>query len=112
MQYDSAWFDDRRDGVYLSYGFNFYRDDQDWRSTKLLLPSAYFGITGPSVDEQDLSGLSDKWIQPPDSWQWASGSRVVHLDELPIRGDDIGNEYLDFFLRSLDELWRVMGRTA
>ena len=112
MQYDSAWIDDKRDGVYVSYGFEFHRNDHDWNSTKLLLPSAYFGVRGPGVDEYDLSSLSENWTDPPDTWAWASGSQVVQLDELPIRGDDIGSKYLDFFLLSLDELWRVMGRTG
>ena len=111
MEYDSAWIDNKRDGVYLSYGFDFHRDDQDWSSAKLLLPSAYFGIRGPGANEWDLSSLSKRWTIPPKSWQWASGSRVVQMDRLPIHGDDVGTEYLDFFLGSLEELWRVMGRT-
>jgi len=112
MQYDSAWIDDRRDGVYLSYGFDFHRNDGDWSTMRLLLPSAYFGIRGLGVGEFDLSGLSEKWTAPPPSSEWISGSRVVLMGRLPIHGDDVGSEYLDFFLDSLEELWRVMGRPA
>lgn len=110
MTYDSAWIDDKRDGVYLSYGFEFHRDDRYWSSTKLLLPAAYFGITGPGVGECDLSGLSERWTDPPDTWQWASGSRVVQITSLPIHGVDVGGKYLGFFLGCKGELWRVMER--
>ena len=112
MQYESAWIDDREDGIFISYGFEFYRDDVNWSSTKLLLPSAYFGVAGPGVDEFDWSGLGERWTAAPDSWDWDSGTRAVQMERLPIHGDDIGNEYLEFFLGCLEELWRVMGRTG
>ena len=110
MQYSSAWIDDKRDGVFVSYGFEFHRNDQYWSSTKLLLPGAYFGITGPGANECDLSGLSDRWTDPPDTWNWAPGSRVVQMDKLPVDGEDVGGKYLGFFRCCLRELWRVMGR--
>ena len=101
--YSSPWVDDQED-VYVEFGFDFDRDDANWKVAELRLPSAYFAVRGtyrPELDE--LTG----WESPPSSW----GDDYLRVKQLPclrVGGDNLHLGYLEFLRSARDELWNAI----
>ena len=105
VRYQSAQIGDRN--AYYYFGFDFEREDDDWKVSKLQLPSAFFAVRGADVEKYDWSGMSE-WIEPPELWRWSDGGRVRQLRSVEMRGVGLHQDYLDFFLSSLEEVRKAM----
>ena len=93
---------------YIEFGFDFDRDDDDWRASQPSLPSAYFAANGgwPEPDIEQLRNVRN-WVRAP--YSWGDGYRLVkRLGHLDLQGDSLHGEYLDFFRVALDELLQAL----
>jgi len=96
-----------RHGVKIIYGFKFSRDDPEWDTDSLRLPSAYVGIwrTGPD-GPCELPCPSD-WKERPKAWRegyvW-----VCQIGELRLRGGSLTASYLEFFTGAFTALKAVL----
>ena len=107
LTYSSAWIDADQD-LYISYGFDFNRDDERWNVSELQLPSAFLAICGSGTDRYDWDHLPPGWTKPPVRWDSNDYIRVQQLSFLKAEGDSLHTAYLDFFTSSLAELWPVI----
>lgn len=89
--------------IYFEFGFDFQREENHWSVSDLGFPSAYFGIHGEDVSQQDWSMLPDGWGAPPISWNWSSRNKVKQLSALTVGGSSLRNVYLGFFLDAFAE---------
>lgn len=94
-----------RHGVKIIYGFQLSRDDQEWDTDSLRLPSAYVGVwrTDGSCKLPCPSG----WKERPKAWQeeyvW-----VCQIGELRLRGGSLTASYLEFFTDAFIALKAVL----
>ena len=103
--YSSPWVDERED-VFVEFGFDVARDDDQWSVPKLCLPSAYFAVRG--THRPEIDSLAD-WGPAPEAW--GNGYlRVKQLRSLEVHGNSLHSSYLHFFLAARDELWTALGR--
>ena len=107
LTYSSAWIDADQD-LYISYGFDFDRDDESWNVSELRLPSAFFAIRGSGTGRYDWNDLPEEWSEPSDRWESSDYIRIKQLSFLKAEGDSLHTAYLDFFTSSLAELWPVI----
>ena len=97
------------ENVYYEFGFDFWREDEEWSVAKLQLPSAYFGIRGEDVENRDWSGLSEEWSSPPKHWgNWEAYAKVRQLLTLEAGGLSLDDGYLELFLSSLEQVRSAM----
>ncbi len=105
LNYKSPWIGDD-ENQYFEFGFDFYREDQQWNVHHLQLPSAYFAIIG------ELGGkrLPRGWGAPPDDWEWKDGpARMKRLNALEAQGESLHKAYLEFFKKALKEAEKAVG---
>ena len=105
--YQSPYIDLKKKN-YIEFGFDFDRDDNDWRVSQPSLPSAYFAAKGgwPEPDIEQLGNVRN-WVRAPDSW--GDGYRLVkRLGHLDLQGDSLHGEYLDFFRNASGELLQAL----
>ena len=107
LTYHSAWID-ADESTYISFGFDFDRDDEQWNVSELRLPSAYCSIRGSGTDQYDWDRLPPEWSEPPVGWESSDYIKVKQLSFLKAEGDSLHTAYVDFFTSSLDELWPVI----
>ena len=107
LSYHSAWIDAHED-LYISFAFDFDRDDEKWNVSELQLPSAYVAIRGSGTGRYDWDELPSQWSEPPVGWESSDYIRVKQLSFLKAEGDSLHTAYLDFFTSSLDQLWTVV----
>ena len=105
LYYTSPWVDEHED-IFVEFGFDVGRDDDDWSVPALCLPSAYFAVRG--THRKELDGLAD-WGPAPEGWG-EGYLRVKQLNCLEVHGSSIYSSYLKFFLAARHELWQVFGQ--
>lgn len=104
LYYTSPWIDKRKN-IYVEFGFNFDRDDADFSVPQLRVPSAYFAVGG--THRPELDNLRD-WKPAPEDWD-DDYVLVKWLGCLRLQGESLHDEYIDFFKKARDQLWRVTG---
>ena len=96
-----------RHGVKIIYGFSFRRDDPEWDTDTLRLPSAYVGIWETNADGFRKLPCPTGWKEPPQSWLekyvWA-----CEISELRLREGSLSASYLDFFNGAFTALKAVL----
>ena len=96
-----------RHGVKIIYGFRFSRDDPEWDTDSLRLPSAYVGIwrTGPdgSCELPCPSGWKERPKALREEYVW-----VCQIGELRLRGGSLTASYLEFFTDAFTALKAVL----
>ena len=94
--------------IYLSYGFDFDREDDDWDVKKLYIPSAYVVVRGNDDKPAFLKRLSDDWIDVPQYMEWENGLYVKQMHKkLLVSKDSFGEAYLDFFNTAIQDFKKV-----
>lgn len=91
--------------ISVEFGFDFKRDDTDWRVAQLRLPSAYFTVRCP--DPLELN-YPQGWEIPPAEWG-GEYRQVKHLDSLQVNGGSLHMGYVEFFRNARVELWHALG---
>ena len=94
--------------IYLRYGFDFNREDDDWNVKKLCIPSAFVGVGGEDEGLEFLNELSDDWIHTPEYMEWNDGLYVKQMHKnILVSEDSFGEAYLDFFNTTIQEFKEV-----
>ena len=98
-------------GIYLFFGFDFDREDNDWSVEKLCIPSAFVGVCGDDDKSAFLKRLSDDWIDVPQYLEWGDGLYVKQMHKkLLVSKDSFGEAYLDFFNTAIQDFKKVAPR--
>lgn len=96
-----------RHGVKIIYGFKFRRDDPEWDTNTLRLPSAYVGIWKSDPDDVCKLPCPAGWKKPPqsfpDKYAW-----VCEISELRLREGSLSASYLEFFTGAFTGLKAVL----
>ena len=96
-----------RHGVKIIYGFQFSRDDPEWDTDSLRLPSAYVGVWRTNPDGSCKLPCPSGWKEPPKAWQeeyvW-----VCQIGELRLRGGSLTSSYLEFLIDAFTALKAVL----
>ena len=96
-----------RHGVKIIYGFEFSRDDSEWDTDSLRLPSAYVGIRRTGPDGSCKLPCPSGWRERPKAWPeeyvW-----VCQIGELRLRGGSLTASYLEFFSDAFTALKAVL----
>ena len=91
--------------VKIIYGFSFTRDDPEWDTDSLRLPSAYVGVW--RTDESCKLPCPSGWKERPKAWreeyEW-----VCQIGELRLRGGSLTASYLEFFTDAFTALKAVL----
>lgn len=94
-------------GVKIIYGFSFRRDDPEWDTDSLRLPSAYVGIWKSKSDGVCQLPCPSGWKEPPQTWRkeyvWA-----CEISELRLRSGSLTASYLEFFSGAFTALRAVL----
>ena len=90
------------------FGFDFDRDDADWSTPQLGLPSAYFVVIGNEGSELTNRLTALGWAPPPEDWP-DQYLRAKRLNSLVVTGASLHSIYLDFFRTAREELWQALG---
>ena len=94
-----------RHRVKIIYGFQFSRNDPEWDTDSLRLPSAYVGVW--RTDESCKLPCPSGWKERPQTWQeeyvW-----VCQIGELRLRGGSLTASYLEFFTDAFTALKAVL----
>ena len=97
--------------IYLYFGFDFDREDNDWSVEKLCIPSAFVGVCGNDSNPAFLKRLSDCWTDVPQYMDWGDGLRVRQMcKKLLVSKDSFGEAYLDFFNTAIQDFKKVAPR--
>ena len=91
----------------IIYGFSFTRDDPEWGTDSLRLPSAYVGIWTSKSGGVCKLPCPSGWKEPPQTWPkdyvWA-----CEISELRLRGGSLTASYLEFFTGAFTALKAVL----
>lgn len=94
--------------IYLYFGFDVDREDDDWNVEKLCIPSAFVGVRGKDDKPEFLERLSDYWTDVPQYMDWNDGLRVRQMSKkLLVSKDSLGEAYLDFFNTAIRDFKKV-----
>ena len=96
-----------RHGVNVIYGFDFSREDPEWDTGRLRLPSAYVGIWSSEPDGTCTLRCPAGWKERPtwpESYAWG-----CQISELRLRGESLSASYLEFFTGAFTALKVVLG---
>ena len=94
-------------GVEIIYGFSFRRDDPEWDTDSLRLPSAYVGIWKSKSDGVCKLPCPAGWKKPPKAWPKDYGW-ACEISELRLRGGSLTASYLEFFADAFSALKAVL----
>ena len=95
-------------GIYLYFGFDFDREDDDWSVEKLYIPSAFVAVCGNGDKPAFLKGLSDYRTDMPQHMDWDDGLCVRQMcKKLFVSKDSFGEAYLDFFNTAIQDFIKV-----
>ena len=96
-----------RHGAKVIYGFSYSREDPEWDTSKLGLPSAHVGIWKSGSDGVCTLPCPEGWTKPPRAWPrgyvW-----VRQIGELSLRGESASESYLEFFTGAFTALKAVL----
>lgn len=94
--------------IYLYFGFDFDREDNDWSVEKLCIPSAFVGVCGNDDNPAFLKRLSDYWTEVPQHMEGDDVLRVRQMcKKLLVSKDSFGEAYLDFFNTAIQDFKKV-----
>ena len=109
LAYSTPWLGNSE--IYLYFGFDFDREDNDWSVEKLCIPSAFVGVCGNDSNPAFLKRLSDCWTDVPQYMDWGDGLRVRQMcKKLLVSKDSFGEAYLDFFNTAIQDFKKVAPR--
>ena len=91
-------------GIYLYFGFDFDREDNEWSVEKLCIPSAFVMVCSRGDKPACLKNLSDCWTDVPQYMYWDESLRVRQMSKkLLVSQDSFGEAYLDFFNTAIQD---------
>lgn len=90
--------------IYLFFGFDYDREDDDWSVEKLYIPSAFVAVCGNADKQTFLKKLSDYRTDMPAHMDWDDGLYVRQISKkLLVSKDSFGEAYLDFFNTAIQD---------
>ena len=106
LAYSTPYLGDSR--IYLYFGFDFDREENDWSVEKLCIPSAFVGVCGSDAKPAFLKRLSDHWTEVPQHMGWKGGLRVKQMSKKSLVSKaSFGEAYLDFFNTTIQDFKEV-----